>query len=244
MSQHKVISLTPLTCILLLISHVTAQSGPFHSGSFRRYIFSLFLHLFSYIYIYIFLYIHIPAAFKFFDFFRRYVYVDVFVGGSDLDFLLKWAGVDSGGVRHTHTGCVTHTSLILRSTHNVSSFRNGVFFLLFFFLNGALCKGRQKAFYSHRLSRHNKYVAPFRNGRFFFSCFSFAQGAILIVITCISFRTGRFLFIYLFIFSCTGSHPYRHHMFPRSACHRAGRFFIYVFPLLRARCNSSSYVST
>jgi len=131
-------------------------------------------------------------------------------------------------VSHTHTGCVTHTSLILRSTHNVSSFRNGVFFLLFFFLNGALCKGRQKAFYSHRLSRHNKYVAPFRNGRFFFSCFSFAQGAILIVITCISFRTGRFLFIYLFIFSCTGSHPYRHHMFPRSACHRAGRFFIYL----------------
>ena len=110
-------------------------------------IFLVCFYIYFPIYIYIFLYIHIPAAFKFFDFFRRYVYVDVFVGGSDLDFLLKWAGVDSGGVRHTHTGCVTHiryvshthtgcvthTSLILRSTHNVSSFRNGVFFLLFVF---------------------------------------------------------------------------------------------------------------
>jgi hypothetical protein len=110
-------------------------------------------------------------------------------------------------------------------------------------LNGALCKGRQKAFYSHRLSRHNKYVAPFRNGRFFFSCFSFAQGAILIVITCISFRNGRFFFfIYLFFlaqgpilivitcflvphvtvpddflfmfFHCSGRDAIRHHMFP------------------------------
>jgi hypothetical protein len=73
--------------------------------------------------------------------FQRHVRVYVFVGGFGFKLCVGvgWGGFSwyvsyAYGMCHTHGQYVSHTSLILRSTHHVLSFRNGRLFSCIFFL--------------------------------------------------------------------------------------------------------------